>query len=286
DTNPLYLGINPYPGVTLNNGVLEFIDLTAYENLLTQLENEVEQHNADFFDSRDYMTDDEINDLAETIGFDEFKPLRDFENYFGFNSLRIQVENQINTWLSYPHSTLSGYPEDNYKIDNEIEQTLLNTSGQIIIAGNPITKDVIMGPSPGPGDTGCIWEDRKIANEDYTSGRVLKKKIIIDGESCNPSNYCTPKAMFKGKGLTFKKSGLFKKFATKMRVRLYGKAYNNLCNFFQDYDTGFNNPNLKRRYRMVVKNPYPNTNNIATKYYETTNEIQLIGNTYSLVYAP
>jgi len=71
-----------------------------------------------------------------------------------------------------------------------------------------------------------------------------------------------------------------------MRVRLYGKAYNNVCNFLQDYDTGPNNPNLRRRYRMVVEKEFLNTNFIGTKYNETTQEIQLIGNTYSLVYEP
>lgn len=71
-----------------------------------------------------------------------------------------------------------------------------------------------------------------------------------------------------------------------MRVRLYGKAYNNVCNFLKDYDTGFNNQELRRRYRMVVENPFLNTNFIGTKYNETTEEIQLIGNTYSMVYVP
>lgn len=191
-------------------------------------------------------------------------------------------------YIFHAHPDMTGYPEDNYFVDDEAQQTVLNTSGQVRVAGSTISFPVLMGNPPNPGELSCIFEDRKRAEDTFDGNKTLKKRIILDGEDCVQSATCplSPNISFKGKGLTFRKSGLFKKYATKMRVRLYGKAYNNICNFLQDYDTGFNNANLKRRYRMVVPKPFSNTNYIATKYYETTAEIQLKGNTYSLIYAP
>lgn len=63
-------------------------------------------------------------------------------------------------------------------------------------------------------------------------------------------------------------------------------AYNNICNLLQDYDTGFTQPYSGSRYRIVVERPFPNTNFIGTKANETTEEVQLLGNTYSMVYVP
>ncbi|MHB1180011.1 MAG: hypothetical protein ACYCZO_17000, partial [Daejeonella sp.] len=225
---------------------------------------------------------------AETQWFDEFLPLEEFEAYWGFSSLRSQIQNDVAAWMAVVHTDMTGYPEDNYFIADESQQTILNTSGQVKVAGVTWQLPVLMPSPPNPGELSCIYEDRKRGEDPYESNRILKKRIIIDGEDCVQSATCPlpPKPVFKGKGLTFRKSGLFKKFATKMRVRLYGKAYNNICNKLVNYDTGPNNANLKRRYRMVVPQPFPNTNYIATKYYETTAEIQLKGNTYSLIYAP
>jgi len=282
-----YLG-DPYAGVSLVGGMLEFTDQTSYDNLQTRLTQAYEDHQSKFFDPWNNLTDDQMNDYAEAQGFDEFLPFKEFEAYWGFSSLRNLIQNDVANWMAVSHTDMTGYPEDNYFIADEPQQTILNTSGQVKVAGAALQLPVLMPAPPNPGELSCIYEDRKRGEDNYESNRILKKRIIIDGEDCVQSATCPlpPDISFKGKALTFKKSGLFKKFATKMRVRLYGKAYNNICNFLKDYDTAFNNPDLRRRYRMVVENPFLNTNFIGTKYYETTEEIQLIGNTYSLVYAP
>jgi adenine-specific DNA-methyltransferase len=251
-----------YPGAVYHNGVIELTSSAAFENLLSQLDNAYELHNADFFDSRDNMTDDQINAYAESVGFDEFKPLRDFETYFGFNSLRNKVAIEIGTWMNSTDPE-ANYPEENYSVDDEIEQTLLNHNGQVKIAG---TVYAIALPDPygpnrqcnQPTGYGCVLNDKTIANELLESGnKKAWKKIKIAGHglpiASNGSTFLL-RPRVKGKIVYFKKktSG-WKRYATKLDAKVYGNAYNTVDNAQTncDFREAFNTPysGLKRRYR-------------------------------------
>lgn len=143
---------DPYTGVSLAGGVLEFTDQTAYDNLQLRLKQAYEDHQSNFFDSWGHLTDDQMNDYAEAQGFDEFLPFKEFEAYWGFSSLRTLIQDDVATWMAVTHTDMTGYPEDNYFIADESQQTILNTSGQVKIGGATWQLPVLMPSPPNPGE--------------------------------------------------------------------------------------------------------------------------------------
>jgi hypothetical protein len=98
-SNNVYLG-DPYSGVSLVSGILEFTDKNALYTILTRLEQAMEDHSSNFEAPLAYMTDDQLTDHAISVGFDEFLPMKEFEAYFGFYSLRQKSRNRGNCMVS------------------------------------------------------------------------------------------------------------------------------------------------------------------------------------------
>lgn len=175
-TNELLLGdpyTGVYPGVAYHNGALEFASLDAFKNMITQLENETEIHNANFFDNPTNinLSDDDINALAESQGFDEYAPLRSFENYFGLYSMRQNVENAELTWMDNTTLDPNTDPEKNCPVDSEIMRTLLNTDGEVKIGSYSYQSSFVSQPSC------CKSNDRKFGYGEYDGGNK-KAKIV------------------------------------------------------------------------------------------------------------
>lgn len=74
-SNSLYLG-DPYSGVSLNNGILEFTNKSSLNVILNRLEQAMEDHSSNFADPLAYMTDDQLTDYAISVGFDEYLPMK------------------------------------------------------------------------------------------------------------------------------------------------------------------------------------------------------------------
>jgi hypothetical protein len=60
-----------YPGVAEENGMLSFDSNQGLYDMITDLSNSVEAHNANFYDSKDAMTDDQVDEISEQENFDE-----------------------------------------------------------------------------------------------------------------------------------------------------------------------------------------------------------------------
>lgn len=272
DTNPLYLG-NPYPGVALNNGVLEFTDLAAYQNLIAKLEYEVEQHNADFVDPREYMTDDEINNLAMSIGFDEFKPLRDFENYFGFQSYRQLIESQENQWLQNDILDMDTDPDGNSSIVEDVPRALINHSGYVKISGNTIN---FIDPSPfaQPFEY-CFLFGR---NANYyppwdNDSKTFKYLVALRNFPWQVGGVVVAKTI----NLKKKSAGGWERYFTKTESRISGTVYNQDCLYKGSFTTGSQSP--KRHKSKIAKEKYwgqiisSKPSNISSYHYSNGRQI-------------
>lgn len=75
-----YLG-DPYVGVSVSAGVLQFIDQAAFDALYARINAAYENHQANFFNSNNSFSDNDIDALIISTGFDEHQPMEEFEAY-------------------------------------------------------------------------------------------------------------------------------------------------------------------------------------------------------------
>ena len=280
-TNNINLG-DAYSNVSASSGKLAFTNQGAFDALYARVEAGYESNRADFFDNLS-GTDDQLDAQAVSEAFDEFRFNKDFAAYWATQSVTILnsvIQAEVDYWFTQTHTDMSTYPEDDYHIEDEALQTLLNDSGDVRINGTNYDFPVVAGYDPG--NLSCITNDRMIDEEPYATNRTLKKKIILMGVPV--FSWQTP--TFKGKSLTFRDGGglnkIFNKAVNTKRNRLHGNKWDDECDKATPYDTGQNNSSLKKGYRNIV--PYPSASEFGTKDNETTLEILLNGNTYSLVY--
>jgi len=229
-----YMG-DPYIGVSINSGILEFNDAAAFDNLNNRLEQAYEDHSAAFYDGLSSLTDEQVNDYAEIQGFDDLLPLKEFEGYWGLNSLRQKIESEI--------SEENVFPETYYIVADEVEGTLINQYGQYKIGSNLIT-ELYMGPPPTVAT--CYLSFNKEANGVYPdpgdAGLYVNERIWSRGV------LQAPRAIIKSRHT--KSGGGSRKYATSLNVKISGNAFQNNCINYDAFDSGWKG--VKRRKRMRV----------------------------------
>lgn len=134
----LYGGIYVPNGMTSNcdNNILYFASYEVYEEMRNTLENEVDLHEDSFIDQFSHLSEDDLNDMEESIGFNEDLPLDFFENENKFCSLRKVTLQAENAWLDTSDDKDFSWdddPDDLPFIDG-IERTFYNPWHEIIIA--------------------------------------------------------------------------------------------------------------------------------------------------------
>lgn len=126
--------------VTYNNSgksepitMLEFRSIEHYENTIASLEALLEKHDDDFLATCRGLDEDEINTKEVTEGFDEYKPLKDFEQSLSItSSMRQAYEAAVNLWLDNDNLDFEVDPSNVYCFE-ETEMTLLNSYGEVKI---------------------------------------------------------------------------------------------------------------------------------------------------------
>ncbi|ASK31108.1 hypothetical protein CEY12_13765 [Chryseobacterium sp. T16E-39] len=120
---------------TCKNNILIFPTLKSYEEAILLLDKKIEGYNDDFDQQTINMTDVEADDYAESISFDENKPLVDFERELDFCSLRQHILGLDNAWIAQQGDgmwNLDTSP-DEYYIDDETERALLSLGSEFIV---------------------------------------------------------------------------------------------------------------------------------------------------------
>lgn len=264
-TNALDFG-DPYVGVSLVNGILEFTDASALDVILDRLEQAQEHHSSNFIDPLDYMSDDALTDYAESVAFDEFLPMKEFEAFFGLYSLRQMIETEEIAWLNTEDPwAASVYPDDKYAIEDDAERTINNQYGQVKVSGILI-EPVSLIEVPNEEVFSCnvenfscfekhtITDTQDLPNNKKIHWKVTKKKGA--GESGGEIWF---KSYFKGKIRRFRKVGVFwSKHMARMSVQIIGNArYWNGSNSCTAVLESFNKTKpLKRKYMRDEKDKW------------------------------
>ncbi|MGB3525584.1 MAG: hypothetical protein WBB32_06430 [Flavobacteriales bacterium] len=115
-------------------GMLEFEDASAFNISYACLNASYEAHLTEFEDAYGHLSEEEMDEVAETTGFVDEKPLIDFEIDLTFFSYRAMLESEENDWLDN-----GGEPEDGPGAFagsfDDVLSTLLNENGAVMIAG-------------------------------------------------------------------------------------------------------------------------------------------------------
>jgi len=121
------------PSIGQYKDMLDFPDVETFLTTLDELESNVERHDDAFLVIYGHLSDDDLDEKEDSVGFDEDKPLKDFENAFpGFNSLRKNLRLKEEEWLSNEELDDKNDPDNHYIFDDEL-RTVVNTLGNVKI---------------------------------------------------------------------------------------------------------------------------------------------------------
>lgn len=117
---------------TIFNGeILKFEDEDHYYHVLDGLQYQCNRWAEIFFTAYSNYTDEQLSNLADSLGFDEYQPLRIFESQFSFeNNLRTFRNEQIEIWAEQGRMT---NPPTDSLVNCPIEQTLLSKYYEVCV---------------------------------------------------------------------------------------------------------------------------------------------------------
>ncbi len=236
-TNYVSLG-DPYVGVNINSGILEFTDAAAFNALNDRLEQAYEDHSAAFYDGLSSLTDEQVNDYAENQGFDDLLPLREFEAFWGFNSLRQKIESEI--------SEENQFPETDYIVADEVEGTLINQYGQYKIGSELITELYMGGHPQTVGNCNLTFDkqDKFVFPDPNDPGLYVNERIWSRGV------VQAPRAIIRARHT--KPGGGSRRYATRLDVKISGNAFQNNCINYDAFDSGWKGQKLRKRLRVIA----------------------------------
>lgn len=230
--------------ISVSGDKLHFNNLRDFQATLACLENQVDAHNDAFETQNANLTDDEIDALEEKIGFDDWKPLVDFENRFRFASRRAYIESQIVNWLNNPTFDEKTDPDEQDGLSEEL-RTLLNVKGEVLIGEE--VYNFLNGGSGVQNRDDCFRIKWKSNYFPYDGGN---KRFKVKA-----SAYSYPwKKKIKSKVVNYKKKGSgWKRARTRIFVQVGGFVRDADCNFPLQ-DGAFKGP--KRRKTLKTKSVY------------------------------
>ena len=120
------------PTISVNNGILVFSDSADVMQAILYLQQEWDYHNDTFNANYTSYTDDQLDSIANALGFEEDQPLIDFEDNLSFSSLRDSIETEMDGWLDNTVLNDATNPENFYIVDPFL-RTLLNNRCEIIV---------------------------------------------------------------------------------------------------------------------------------------------------------
>jgi hypothetical protein len=158
--------VTMYAGVPItyeaNGCILKFNSAADVNTVLSQLETDNDSYNDDYDSQYPNLTEEQLDDMDDQNGFDEFKTYKDFEGLFnGFCSKRGEIEVTETAWLA---NNFGGTDPDDIDLTfDDAENTIFNNNYSFKI-GN----DVYQLTSTG------IYKNSVLQDEGGNAG-ILKK---------------------------------------------------------------------------------------------------------------
>ncbi|WP_213524025.1 hypothetical protein [Nonlabens sp.] len=113
--------------------MLYFPNMETFYQTQMDLEEQVENHDDAFVEQNNNLNEDDLIDEEESSGFDDEKPLTEFENSFSFYSLRVHLIQLEHIWLDQfgvnDSFDVSDSPYNHFIFDEE-KRAVLNIDAQ------------------------------------------------------------------------------------------------------------------------------------------------------------
>jgi hypothetical protein len=113
--------------------MLYFPNMETFYQTQMDLEEQVENHDDAFVEQNNNLNEDDLIDEEESSGFDDEKPLTEFENSFSFHSLRVHLIQLEHIWLDQfgvnDSFDVSDSPYNHFIFDEE-QRAMLNIDAQ------------------------------------------------------------------------------------------------------------------------------------------------------------
>lgn len=217
---------------TSQTGMLSFTNMDHFNKVLVCLENRVEDYNDSFEAAHPNTTDEEIEYIIDSLGWDEDQPLIDVENTFSFNSLRRSIETQLDAWLNNATLDPSTNP-DNHVITDEETRSLLTPDCKAVIGGQVVdfcnpTQGGTLSPIQicSLSNLDCCWWGYDQNTVDYDGGSkkmIIYVSLFANASTIPPTTYLS---RAKGKVLSCKREGnKWKRYRTHLRVQVGGETW-------------------------------------------------------------
>jgi len=162
------------------DGLLVFANQAHYDATYACLEERLNNYLDGFEAENSGLNDEEFNDLADNVGFGDEQPLIDFETTHGINSYRRKMQELEDLWLLGGANPASN-PEQYNMIDDEVDETLFNEHGLVVIGSFVIYIDP-SGQEWRIPFTTCAALDEMLATGIPSEYKVLYEG---DGVKCN-----------------------------------------------------------------------------------------------------
>ena len=275
--------VSEYPGVSVENGIFTFDSNQSFYDAFMSLDNAVDQHNANFYDSKTNLTDEQVENIELQTNFDEFKPLRDFEINFGFASLRQKIENEENLWMENYTLNPATDPDMLYTEPDDVMRTFFNQNESVKIAGiyrSTPTDNEMQTHVTGPDGSNCKTHRRYSVFSDLYDNDTKRAKFVA---SFNGYYLGLPLKRIVARTKNYKKksNGNWKKFATICRSKIFGQNVNGNCSGPEAFFTPFKAEKRVKSYKRSAVEIAGNSNFI--KKGEMLGE-HFVGSNGSIIY--
>lgn len=233
--------------------MLSFATLHDFENTLRDLEEEM-RLNSEYINNiigPGVTNEDVIEQYFIDHHLDEFKPLVDFEIYYGHLSLRKNIWDLESQWLSHQGDIFDSHDPDNHYISDIYIRTLLNIDSEVMIEGkiyrfygwgeikiknqdltayysqyeaNEISANPNVEIQTYALPIDCTTRTHWIHNFNLSSKRKMKIEASLETESFLRANRYVARTRHYGKFF-----GLWKRRNADLYAGIYGTTGRNFC---------------------------------------------------------
>ena len=209
--------------VQVVNGILSFTDTSHLRLVIQCLTTQLKSHEDGFEQTYPNASAEELDDIAEEIGYYDYQPLKDFESNKRFSSRRVLIENAQNTWMVTTPIIWDNDPDDwdGYDV---IVRTLMTTDGKIMINGSVFQFNLVPDDEHDRGDCYSYKYDKEWLNYSK-SGSIYRAKTKVS--LFNGPGFTTVSG--ETKHYTRRNNGTYRRSNTKMHVSVGGRWYDHDC---------------------------------------------------------
>lgn len=211
-------------GVINENGILKFRDYDHFQSVLESLIDAQENHLLSFENTYPNLSNQELDEKEEEIGFVYFKPLINYEQSLNFSSQRAKIEAEIVSWLDNEELDMSKSPKRKSRHSVEFN-SLINENGQVKIGSQiiDIAPNKLIDIASNKIGEDCWAFEKQKYDEEYVTDKKYEALLEYD------SWPFVMKAHAEITHFKRKNNGGWKRSRANLKINVSGKTYDENC---------------------------------------------------------